>query len=242
MRPFGEEDDVRIELTERRRPGNEQIDEFAADVEATRQVLRQTAAEEEAHYRANDQWDDKKDKPKTVEATYSFWKGSDWTHEEKQSLRLAQAAISLGSIYGAGVVLSGVFRILGAQEGLRAAEARSDTEQAVTGNVTTVNQALEASALENYRGQVTEVTNAGIAAFGAVVVGCYQYWTVCANHKENVEKLNRPEITKKREGLEARLQRLQDQMNAELLRLREAMAAHRLEEAHSTSDFSTETL
>jgi hypothetical protein len=242
MTSFGEENDVRIELPDRRQPGTAQVDELTADINATRQVLRQTTAEEEAHYRANDQWDDEKDKPKKVEATYSFWKGTDWTHEEKQSLRLAQAAISLGTVYGAGVVLSGVFRVYGAQEGVQAAEARSDAELAATGNVTAVNQALEASAVQNYRGQVTEMTNAGIAAIGTVVVGCYQYWTVCANHKENVEKLNRPEISKKREGLEARLKRLQDQLRAELRRLEDAMDALRLEEAYSNSNSSTETL
>lgn len=244
MRPMGgddEADDVRIEMSERRRPvREEQADaELLADIDATERVLRETVAEEEAHFRANDQWDDKKDKPKTVKASWSFWKGSDWTHEEKQSILVAQAAISLGTLYGAGVALSGIFRIFGAEEGAAAASARSDAELLATGNVTDVNQALENSALENLKGQITEVTNTGIAALGAVVGGCYQYWTLCANHKENVEKLNRPDISKKREGLQARLLRLQEQLHDELARFHEAADAQ-LEKGYSNSNASSE--
>jgi hypothetical protein len=248
MNRIGEEDDrERVEMGElRRRPGgdeqnderNDEADEIRADIKATKKVLRQTTAEEEAHYRANDQWDDKKDRPKTVEATYSFWKGSDWTHEEKQALQLAHAAIGLGTIYGAGVALSGIFRIFGAQEGAHAATARSDAEQLATGNVSEINQAFEDSAMDNYRAQITEVTNTGLAAFGAVVLGCYQYWTVCSNHLENVEKLNRPEISKKRDGLQARLDRLKERLRIELEQLNEAADELRLEmaESHSNSE------
>jgi hypothetical protein len=235
MRPFGGDEEEAIDLTERRPRDTGQTDEISADIRATQQVLRQTTAEEEAHYRANDQWDDLNDRPKSVGASSSFWKGSDWTHEEKQSLRTAQSLIGVGVVVGTGVLLSGVLRVLGAQENARAGEARSDAEELATGNVTTVNQALEASAVYNYRAQVTEGITAAIAAIGTIGSGCYQYWTVCSRHAENVEKLNRPDVTKKREGLEARVQRLQEALRAEQQRLDEAMAALRLEEAYSNS-------
>lgn len=242
MRPMGEErdDDVRIDMPERRRPNRGGQTDLQADIDATERVLRETAAEEEAHYRANDQWDDKKEKPKTVKASWSFWKGSDWTHEEKQAILLAQAAIGLGTLAGVGVTLSGVFRVFGAEQGAAAASARSDADELANGNVTDVNQALENSALENLKGQVTEVTNTGFAAFAAVVGGCYQYWTLCANHKENVEKLNRPDISKKREGLQARLIRLQERLQDELERLERAAADSVLERAHSNSDSTSD--
>jgi hypothetical protein len=236
-----ENDRVRIEMPElrQRRGGDEQDDkvgEIHADIKATKKMLRQTTAEEEAHYRANDQWDDEKDMPKTVEATYPFWKGSDWTHEEKQALQLAHAAIGLGTIYGAGVTLSGIFRIFGAQEGAHAATARANAEQLATGNVSEINLAFNNSAMNNYRAQITEVTHTGVAAFGAVVLGCYQYWAVCSNHLENVEKLNRPEISKKRDGLQARLDRLKDRLHNELERLDKAADERLLEMAESHSD------
>lgn len=212
MNPFGEEQETGENLERNH--------------EATERVLRQTIAEEEAHYRAKGQWDDVENKPKRVQVTNPLWKGDDWTHEERQSLRVAQTAMGLGSLYIVGVTLAGIFRSIGAQEGVAAAEARSAAEEASTGNVSAVNQALEDSAVHSYWGQVTDVTNTGITALGALASGCYQFWIVWTKHKENVDNLNDPDISKKRAALQERLTRLETKLREELRQLRENEELH----------------
>lgn len=217
MNPFGEEQESGPNLKK--------------NFDATEDALRHTIAEEEAHYRAKDQWDETGNRPTQVETTYPFWKGEDWTHEEKQSLRVAQTAIGLGTLFGVGSTLAGILRTIGAQEGAEAAADRSAAERATTGNVSAVNQGLEDSAVHSYWGQITDVTNLGLTAFGAIATGCYQYWMVWTKHKENVKDLNEPDVSKKRAGLEARLLRLQEKLRLELELLKQDEESH----SHSSS-------
>jgi hypothetical protein len=215
-----------IELPERRRDDGETvIDDLKEDIRTTGKLLRKAVANEEAHFQGEGQWDAVNNKPKTIVATPIYNKGKDWTHEEKQTLRVAQAAISIGSVSTIAIGLTAWFRVESTQEAHRAATARSAAELATAGNVTTVNQELENSAYNAFRAQITDSVNQLIVALGAIVAGVYEVHMVNSRHAENVEKLNRPDVTKIREGLQLRLDRLHQQLAAEIERYNERRQA-----------------
>lgn len=194
-----------------------------ADLREARVDLRRAQTAEAADLSAKGQWDEQLQQQIPVEATSQFWKGSDWTGEEKRKLATAQATLVTGVLGGIALLAASAVSLVGAKTNLEAAHDRLATanETSPTGEV---NTELYGAALDGLASSSISTFQTALAFLGtAVVKGAMDYWDVLAKHAENVKALNKPDVTKDRERLQAVVRRLEAQLKAEQDRLRAAI-------------------
>jgi len=184
--------EVRIDIPE------EQLapTDLPTEIEITENALRRARVKEKAYFKKNATW----------EASSSFWKGEDWTAEEKQELYNIQTKIGTGAVAAAAAVTVATLRFLSLKWAAEAASARSDADQQATGDVTPTNQGLENSAWAAVPPGAFEII--ALTALNPVINGIREWWGLCAKHQEKVKNHNMPEIAKKRAGLEEVLREL----------------------------------
>jgi hypothetical protein len=182
--------------------------------------LRKARSEEQVYWEDKDPGSTVRGRHEAIKATWHFWKGDDWTADEKRDLRKAQTALVLG-IGGLGPVIGSVFTFDSAVDGRDAAEAR------LADNATAVNQGLADSARGTLAAAATGIFSSSYTWFAVIVGASLAYYDVCAKHAENVKDLNAPEITKRRERLEKWLAALQKKLENEQQELSDAKEARR---------------
>jgi hypothetical protein len=205
----------------------EQVEETEADLHHAKRELNQARFEEREHHREKGTWDDERGLAVKVDATWSFWKGSDWSAEEKRNLKTARTAIGVGVVAAIGTVSAASVGVFAAKENLDAAEERLNTTPS-NSTAYEMNQDLLLNAQGSLAQSASTLYGAFAAAVGVLTGGIVMYVNTCAKHAETVKDLNRPEITKKRERMEAWVQELTEKLNAEREKLRRLVSRHKI--------------
>lgn len=193
------------------------------DKAITEVQLEKVRVEEADYFRSQDRWDVMAEVPVPVpvEGTWHFWKGSDWTSEEKRQLNTAWNTLGIGTFVSASVILNAVFSLHSASSMEQAGQSRLEDEMATKNTTSETNQHLFNAATWGFDSAVLVTAMGSLAAFGTLATGLREYRRVCVEHAERLEKLNRPDETEKREnlenhlkGLEARLEMLSERLAA----------------------------
>lgn len=188
---------------------------------ATDTQLREARVQEVEHFRAQNRWDPLTKKPIPVEGTWHFWKGADWTPDERRELDNAFYSLGYGALLSIGSIVGAVYTMQSANAGADAGEARVDEELATKNTTSTTNVHLESSAALNHTAQVAATVAAAVTGLDKLATGLRDYRRACVKHAEAVAKLNKPEQSEERENLEAyraeldaKLQKVADRLTA----------------------------
>ncbi len=190
-----------------------QIQETGADLYHAKRELNQARLEEREHHREKGTWDDERGAAVKVDATWSFWKGSEWSAEEKRNLKTARTAIGIGVVAAIGTVSAASVGVFAAKENLDAADERLNNTPS-NSTAYDMNQDLLLNAQGGLAQNASTLYGAFAAAVGVLTGGIVMYVNTCSKHAETVRDLNRPEITKKRERMETWVQELTERLNA----------------------------
>lgn len=168
-------------------------------------------------------WDLDKEEHKEIKGTWHlpFFRGDDWTAEEKAALHSAWVVLTVGTLVGACTALANGFTLTAATSNAKAADLRA-------GNATVTEQGFLDHQATAARYTVASATTAEATAvsvsLGALLGGIVSYRAVCAKHAERIRNLNRPRSTVRREELENYFEQLDtrlDEVRAKLKELRD---------------------
>ncbi|MFC4856941.1 hypothetical protein [Actinophytocola glycyrrhizae] len=189
------------------------------EINDTQVQLDKARAEETEHFRSEDRFDVFGERPVPVEGTWHFWKGSDWTSEEKRELNTAWSTLGLGTLASIGAILNAVFSLHAAASAEDAGHAR--IEEAGDNTTSATNQNLLDTAAWGFDSAIVNTTMVGGAGLTALATGIRDYRRACVKHAERLASLNRPEETERRENLENYINGLQER----LAKVRERLTA-----------------
>lgn len=180
----------------------------------TEAELANARDDEAAHHTHAGTWDAVREQPVPIQTTWFFWKGDDWTAEEKRALSDARNLLAVGLAGSLSTLAVSAVGIAGAKANLDAAEARLATAN-VTSPTGEVNADLLTGAKDNLGTAIGGTIATALALLTAAAAGAYKYYTVVAAHAEKVDELNKPDVTKERERLEQKLDYLRQRLQAE---------------------------
>lgn len=188
------------------------------EIDRTEDQLVDAQEKEAEHFRAEDRLDALDGRPVPVEGSWHFWKGSDWTPDEKRELNTAFSTLTVGTLVSVGAILNAVFSLHSAASAEDAGHSRIEE----AGNsTTTTNQNLLDTASWGFDAAIVNTSMVGGVGLTTLAAGIRDYRRACVKHAERLAKLNRPEETERREnlenhlaGLRARLDKVRERLTA----------------------------